>query len=210
MYGTDWNDERVELLKKLWAEGLTSGQIALRIPGTTRNGIIGKIHRLGLAGRVIVKLKGDRRKERKPSAQRKPPAPKRPTTPLEALYAACQVPDAPPMVEELVIPLAERKQLVDLEERDCRWPIGDVQQEGFHFCGRGKVDGLPYCEHHARRAYQPPQAKQRKEKPRFVFTPLNSAAKRSIGWNPSAGGGDGSAGSETPATDQPRETEDVS
>ena len=31
----------------------------------------------------------------------------------------------------------------------------------FYFCGRGKVTGLPYCETHARRAYQPPQPRRR-------------------------------------------------
>jgi GcrA cell cycle regulator len=31
----------------------------------------------------------------------------------------------------------------------------------FHFCGKNKVPGLPYCEFHARRAFQPPQARRR-------------------------------------------------
>ena len=31
-----WNDERVELLKKLWAEGLSASQIAGRLGGVTR------------------------------------------------------------------------------------------------------------------------------------------------------------------------------
>ena len=47
-----WTDERVELLKKLWAEGLSASQIAGRLGGVTRNAVIGKVHRLGLSGRA--------------------------------------------------------------------------------------------------------------------------------------------------------------
>ena len=48
-----WTDERVELLKKLWTEGLSASQIAGRLgSGVTRNAVIGKVHRLNLSGRV--------------------------------------------------------------------------------------------------------------------------------------------------------------
>ena len=46
-----WTEERVELLKKLWAEGLSASQIAAELGGITRNAVIGKVHRLGLSGR---------------------------------------------------------------------------------------------------------------------------------------------------------------
>ena len=46
-----WSEERVELLTKLWAEGLSASQIAARLGGVSRNAVIGKVHRLGLAGR---------------------------------------------------------------------------------------------------------------------------------------------------------------
>ena len=45
-----WTDERVELLKKLWADGLSASQIAAELGGITRNAVIGKVHRLGLSG----------------------------------------------------------------------------------------------------------------------------------------------------------------
>ena len=67
----------------------------------------------------------------------------------------------PAPVEELVIPLHERASIVTLKESMCRWPIGDPSEENFHFCGRKKVGTLPYCEHHARMAYQPVQARRR-------------------------------------------------
>ena len=47
-----WTDERVELLKKLWADGLSASQIAAELGGITRNAVIGKVHRLGLSGRA--------------------------------------------------------------------------------------------------------------------------------------------------------------
>src|SRR3954471_22560081 len=47
-----WTDERVELLKKLWAEGLSASQIATELGGITRNAVVGKVHRLGLSGRA--------------------------------------------------------------------------------------------------------------------------------------------------------------
>ena len=47
-----WNDERVETLKKLWSEGFSASQIAAQLGGITRNAVIGKVHRLGFAGRA--------------------------------------------------------------------------------------------------------------------------------------------------------------
>jgi GcrA cell cycle regulator len=47
-----WNDERVELLKKMWSEGQSASQIAKELGGVTRNAVIGKVHRLGLSNRV--------------------------------------------------------------------------------------------------------------------------------------------------------------
>jgi hypothetical protein len=40
-----WTDERVELLKKLWQDGLSASQIAKQLGGVTRNAVIGKVHR---------------------------------------------------------------------------------------------------------------------------------------------------------------------
>jgi GcrA cell cycle regulator len=48
-----WTEERVELLKKLWLEGLSASQIAGVLgEGVTRNAVIGKVHRLKLSGRA--------------------------------------------------------------------------------------------------------------------------------------------------------------
>jgi len=65
-----------------------------------------------------------------------------------------------PAVEALEIPLAERKTVETLTPSSCRWPIGDPQRSDFHFCGKGAVPGIPYCEHHARKAFQPPTVRR--------------------------------------------------
>ena len=157
-----WTDERVEQLKKLWAEGLSAAQIAGRIGGVTRNAVIGKVHRLGLSGRATtIRMKSSRPRVRAQTAKRlaKPRFAPVGNPALRALYQ----PDAEPLpvFEELVIPPNERKYIVTLADCDCRWPIGDPQDADFHFCNGKKVAGLPYCEVHSRRAFQPPQARRR-------------------------------------------------
>lgn len=176
-----WTDERVETLKKLWAEGLSAAQIAGRIGGVTRNAVIGKVHRLGLSGRATtMRMKSSRPRVRAQTAKRlaKPRFAQPAGNPvLRALYS----PDAEPfvpMLEEIVVPLAERKYIVTLADCDCRWPIGDPQDADFHFCNGKKVTGLPYCEPHARRAFQPPQPRRRAGDPqprRLIHTAAPAA-----------------------------------
>jgi GcrA cell cycle regulator len=47
-----WTDERVETLKRMWAEGQSASAIAKELGGVTRNAVIGKVHRLGLSNRT--------------------------------------------------------------------------------------------------------------------------------------------------------------
>ena len=47
-----WTDDRVETLKRMWAEGQSASQIAKELGGVTRNAVIGKVHRLGLSNRA--------------------------------------------------------------------------------------------------------------------------------------------------------------
>ena len=178
-----WTDERVEQLKKLWSEGLSASQIAGRLGGVTRNAVIGKVHRLGLSGRATTsRLKTHRPRSRAVAAAKRAPA-KQPrfalfgNPELRALYQ----PEAEPFVpsaEELVIPASERKTIQTLVECSCRWPIGDPQHADFHFCGKNKVPGLPYCEFHARRAFQPPQPRRRDREVFEPRTPAIAAAEK--------------------------------
>ena len=45
-----WTDEMVEDLRRMWKEGLTTGEIGKRL-NVSKNSIVGKVHRLGLSGR---------------------------------------------------------------------------------------------------------------------------------------------------------------
>ncbi|MCB1526620.1 MAG: GcrA cell cycle regulator [Hyphomicrobiaceae bacterium] len=163
-----WTDERVDLLKKLWSEGLSASQIAGRIGGVSRNAVIGKVHRLGLSGRATTTRMKSHRPRPRIAQQAKRPQKNRFAQAGNPALRALYQPDAEPFVpsqEELVIPLKERKTIQTLTECSCRWPIGDPQHSDFHFCGKEKVAGLPYCEFHARRAFQPPQVRRRDPAP---------------------------------------------
>ena len=176
-----WTEERVELLKKLWNEGLSASQIAGRLGGVTRNAVIGKVHRLGLSGRVTpTRTLGTRRpRARTATAPRRlRPRPAAAAGPVRSHWgwdSAIQPEGLPEVAEELFIPLEDRKNVLQLKENDCRWPIGDPQNADFHFCGHAKHAGLVYCEFHARKAYQPPQAMRRRDRdgaPGFAVMPI--------------------------------------
>lgn len=47
----DWTPERTEALARLWSEGLTTSEIGRRL-GITKNAVVGKAHRTGLAKRA--------------------------------------------------------------------------------------------------------------------------------------------------------------
>ena len=160
-----WNDERVELLKKLWADGLSASQIASRLGGVTRNAVIGKVHRLGLSGRATSSRSSSPR-PRRVQAPRQHRAPSllfgtRGNVALKPVYEE-EIEPAPAPIEELYIPPEERATILTLKESMCRWPIGDPGEEEFHFCGRNPKSGSPYCEAHARKAYQPQQQHRHK------------------------------------------------
>ena len=183
-----WTDERVEQLKRLWSEGLSASQIAGRLGGVTRNAVIGKVHRLGLSGRATTsRMKSHRARPRaQASAVAKRPAAKSRFNSIgNPVVRALYQPDADhyaPPAEELVIPPEERKTLAMLTESNCRWPIGDPQDADFHFCNRNKVPGLPYCEVHARRAFQPPQPRRRERDLGEPMVPaIAAAAKDPVG-----------------------------
>ena len=150
--GSGWNDERVELLKTLWADGLSASQIASKIGSFTRNAVIGKVHRLGLAGRATTSRVRTARP--RTTAGLFPARPARPTgsrsrQPARVIPRVIRLralPDLGPAPDG-VIGIAE------LQDDMCRWPVGDPMEQGFHFCGRHKSAGVPYCEHHAASAY---------------------------------------------------------
>lgn len=169
-----WTDERVEQLKKLWADGLSASQIATQLGGVSRNAVIGKVHRLKLSSRGRASQTTPRPK--KPTAPRQPiaaqPGPRASVssviasrsiarnsvagaTALKADYAIDEV--AEPVfqpAEDVVVPMSRKLSLLELSERTCKWPVGDPLHDDFHFCGNESGDGTPYCKGHAQLAYQ--------------------------------------------------------
>ncbi|HVY59153.1 MAG TPA: GcrA family cell cycle regulator [Xanthobacteraceae bacterium] len=154
----NWTDERVELLKKLWTDGLSASQIAAELGGITRNAVIGKVHRLGLSGRAKSPSSSAPR-PRKPRTHSHMLRVSRPAVRGNTALAAHLAPDyevePEPELIENIIPIGQRCSILELTEGKCHWPIGDPGTAEFFFCGGKSIDGLPYCSYHSRIAYQP-------------------------------------------------------
>ena len=161
-----WTDERVELLKKLWTDGLSASQIAAELGGITRNAVIGKVHRLGLSGRAKSPSSSAPRprKPRAPGHMMRLPRPSmRGNTALAPIYETDL--EAEPELIENIIPIGQRCTLLELNESKCRWPIGDPGTAEFFFCGGPPLEGVPYCSYHSRVAYQPASDRRRDRRP---------------------------------------------
>ena len=159
-----WTDERVELLKKLWSDGLSASQIAAELGGITRNAVIGKVHRLGLSGRAkSASSSAPRQRKARSSSHilRLARASIRGNTALAHEIEA----EAMPELIENVIPIGQRRTILELTELTCRWPIGDPGSSEFFFCGGNTIGGLPYCAYHSRVAYQPATDRRRDKRP---------------------------------------------
>ena len=143
-----WTEERVEQLRSCVNAGLTCSQIADEI-GMTRNAIIGKIHRLGLAqGRPAaspVRLHRPRTPRPRPSLHELLRLAHQQEAPRRAEFAA---------VELLPVESAQRRSLLELTEGACRWPLDDPGSADFAFCGNETIAGFSYCAGHARMAYR--------------------------------------------------------
>lgn len=180
-----WTDERVELLKKLWMEGLSASQIAGELgDGVTRNAVIGKVHRLKLSARAKPTNTTPRPR---PTATARPSAPRRVASPSSGMShasakprpvsmprpqvmgatALAMQPDmeaelyVAPAAQELFIPEDKRLNLLQLNEHTCKWPIGDPLTKDFYFCGQHSLETGPYCDFHSRRAYHQLDRKKR-------------------------------------------------
>ena len=146
----DWNDDALAKLRDLHKAGLSCSQIG-SVLGTTRNAVIGKIHRMGLNGKTYVpKPRGERPKmAAKPTGrrmQRPQPAP-RPRV----------IAPEPPMLDVLPLPNAWEPipgttpiALVDLDRGMCKWPVSEGRP--FLFCGCKAEEGASYCLSHQRRS----------------------------------------------------------
>lgn len=134
-----WTSSDIDTLVRQRAAGLSSSLIAIEL-GTTRNAVIGKANRLGLCRPDGTAGQPRKRRAYPPRAPR--------------LRLARIVREPPPMIDDAQIPIEQRKTLMELREGDCRWPVGEVGDPGFFFCGGPVETGQPYCAGHCARAYQ--------------------------------------------------------
>ena len=143
-----WTHERIELMKRCFAAGLSCRQIAGEI-GVSRNAVIGKLSRLNLTRddghKARRSTRQDAAKGRSPKAE-----PRRQYHLLKAVYGEPQ-----PAAADEPIHSTHCCSLLELSELRCRWPISSPGAEDFRFCGNTPVQGLPYCAGHTRLAYQP-------------------------------------------------------
>jgi GcrA cell cycle regulator len=158
-----WSDDRVEQLKKLWEAGLSASQIAAELGNVTRNAVIGKVHRLGLSGRAKSPATAAprQRKAARPAPQmmRVARPVSRGNTALAQVFEVEVETDA--VTFDNVVPMSQRRSLLELNEATCHWPVGDPSSPDFFFCGGRALSGLPYCAQHSRVAYQPANDRRR-------------------------------------------------
>lgn len=131
-----WTDERTETARSMWIGGYSAGQVAVALgEGSTRNGVIGKMHRLGLEKRSKSSQSSVGRRQRAVERDKRRSAiPLPPRLKLAAGQAWKALPGSTP------VPLEE------LSRSGCRWPIGD--EAPFLFCSEPSVLGRHYCEAH--------------------------------------------------------------
>lgn len=170
-----WTEARVSELKKLWTEGKSATEIANTMKGATRAAVIGKVHRLGLAGRGTP----ENLARRAPSA----PEVKRDAYAGNGFNARGGKPKAMPMnlsksktdstpeqraehskvgrtLIEKVVGVANDNAIPLLDRRfgQCSWPVGTPERPAEQMCcGKPIAEDAnrsvaSYCPDHGRRA----------------------------------------------------------
>lgn len=165
---TRWTDERISLLRALWADGYSASQIAVELGGITRNAVIGKVHRLHITerdkqpkhtsrsqGQKVRQERSRQERSRQEKArdkryltpaERKAQREERRAT-AERTAAVLASEDAPRLTAE---ERARAVTLLQLNDHTCRWPLGNPASPGFLFCGAEPIHERPYCAaHHA-------------------------------------------------------------
>jgi len=160
-----WTDEKVAKLKDLWGKGSTASQIAEILGGVSRNAVIGKAHRLNLSGKIIAKKSSNNQKIDKSKNLN-----------LKKVRKG--------RFKSIIIDKdfepENPKQLEELDEKSCKWPIGHPNEENFYFCGRTSLKGFSYCKLHLLYAFQPKNKKddaidKDNEVPKFIQKKIKSA-----------------------------------
>ena len=162
-----WTDEKVSKLKELWGKGNTASQIAEIIGGISRNAVIGKAHRLNLSAKIKTRTATSNQSFNASMQDKNLKSKKGRKSRFKSL-----------IIEKDFEP-ENPKQLEELDESSCKWPIGHPNEESFYFCGRSSLKDFSYCKLHLLYAYQPKGKKEdaveKDEAPDFIEKKIQSA-----------------------------------
>ena len=162
-----WNEEKVAKLKELWGKGNTASQIAEIIGGLSRNAVIGKAHRLNLSAKIKTRTATSNQNFENSLEKKDIKSQKGRKSKFKSL-----------IIEKDFEP-ENPKQLEELDESSCKWPIGHPDEKLFYFCGRSSLKDFSYCKLHLLYAYQPKGKKEevadKEEVPDFIGNKIQSA-----------------------------------
>jgi GcrA cell cycle regulator len=162
-----WDDEKISKLKELWGKGNTASQIAEIIGGISRNAVIGKAHRLNLSAKIKTRTATSNQNFESSTQDRNNKYKKNKKSKFKSL-----------IIEKDFEP-ENPKQLEELDENSCKWPIGHPDEKQFYFCGRSSLKDFSYCKLHLLYAYQPKGKKDdvadKEEVPDFIEKKIQSA-----------------------------------
>ena len=116
-----WTEEKVNKLKELWGKGNTASQIAEIIGGISRNAVIGKAHRLNLSAKIKTRAATSNQNFENSLEEKNNEIKRGRKNKFKSL-----------IIEKDVEP-ENPKQLEELDESSCKWPIGHTGEKLFYF-----------------------------------------------------------------------------
>ena len=162
-----WTEEKVSKLRELWGKGNTASQIAEIIGGISRNAVIGKAHRLNLSAKIKTRSATSNKKFDNNTSDN------------NAKFKRGRKNRFKSLIIEKDFEPENPKQLEELDESSCKWPIGHPDEKSFYFCGRSSLKDFSYCKLHLLYAYQPrgkkEEAPNKDEVPDFIEKKIQSA-----------------------------------